>query len=230
MKNFKFTAVVVALVFGLSSCATNKSRDQVSSESNSNECNAAVAGVAGAIVGGLLAGGKNRVKGAAAGAAIGAFACFAINANSRQTKTASQVETDYKSTRGGLPSSPRVVAYNTSIAPGQVIRPGADVSVTSNIEVVSGQKIPVRDVKEEIVLLDPKGEEFKRKTKAVGENGAPGSGAYQNTFAFKMPTSAPQGVYTVKTQVYLNGNVAKQSENHVQLVMLGDKMIVASLN
>jgi hypothetical protein len=45
-----------------------------------------------------------------------------------------------------------------------------------------------------------------------------------------MPTSAPQGVYTVKTQVYLNGNVAKQSENRVQLVMQGDKMIIASLN
>lgn len=230
MKKFKFTAIAVALVFGLSSCANNKSREQVSSDSNSNECNAAVAGVAGAIVGGLLAGGKNRVKGAAAGAAIGAFACFAINANSRQTKTANQVEADYKSVRGGLPSSPSVVAYNTSISPGQVIRPGADVSVISNIEVVSGQQVPVKDVKEEIVLLDPKGEEFKRGTKAVGENGTPGSGAYQNTFAFKMPNSAPQGVYTVKTQVYVNGSPAQQRENRVQLVMQGNGMLLASLN
>ena len=230
MKFFKFTAVTVALMFGLSSCTNNQSREQASSDNNSNECNAALAGVAGAIVGGLLAGGKNRVRGAAAGAAIGAFACFAINANSRQTKTASQVETDYNALRGGLPTSPSVVAYNTSIAPGQVIRAGADVSVTSNIEVVSGQRDPVKDVKEEIVLIDPKGEEFKRGTKAVGENGTPGSGAYQNTFAFKMPTSAPQGIYTVKTQVYLNGSVAKQSESRIQLVMQGDRMIFASLN
>ena len=61
MKKFKFTAIAVALVFGLSSCANNKSREQVSSDSNSNECNAAVAGVAGAIVGGLLAGFKNLI-------------------------------------------------------------------------------------------------------------------------------------------------------------------------
>lgn len=231
MKKLSIVTVAVLTSFTLSSCATVNPGDPASSGGNSSvSCNSAVVGLAGALVGGLLAGGNDRVKGAAIGAAIGALACLAVNATSTQTKSANQVESEYKTTNGQLPSSPSVVAYNTSISPGQVIRPGSNVTVTSDIEVVAGQNEPVQNVSEEIILLDPSGEEFKRATKSVGESGKSGSGAYQNTFSFQMPESAPQGIYSVKTQVYVNGKEEQQRANRIQLVMNPDPMLVAGIN
>jgi hypothetical protein len=57
-------------------------------------CNPAIGALVGGALGALVGGGDNRGKGAVIGAGLGALACVAVNAASRQTRTADQVEDD----------------------------------------------------------------------------------------------------------------------------------------
>lgn len=213
-QNLHLSALALAITLTLSACTTTATGV---STGDDGECNPWITGAVGAVIGGALAGGKNTVKGAAVGAAVGALACMAINVHSRQVKEAQAVETDYRrSNAGRLPAQPRVLAYQTKLAPGRAVPAGESVTVSSNIEVVAGQTQPIREVKEELVLLDTAGKEFRRSSKVVGQDG---SGQYENTFNFKFPKGVSQGVYGVKTALYVNGEKASERSNRVQLVM-----------
>lgn len=213
------TLISISAILTLSGCATPQSGIGAVGDSGGGECNPWVTGAVGAVIGGVLAGGNNTVKGAVAGAAVGALGCIAINATTRQVRTAEAVEQDYRRTNAGsLPSAPRVLTYATRVDPSRPIPAGESVKIRSNIAVVAGRSQPVHEVREELVLTDTSGNEFRRAAKVVGEKGA-GSGEYENAFSFKFPEGVSQGVYGVKTALYVNGQKAGERNNRVQLVV-----------
>jgi len=228
-QKLRLSALALAVTLTLSACATTGSGGGGASASGDGECNPWVTGAVGAVIGGVLAGGKNTVKGAAAGAAIGALGCLAINAHSRQVKDAQVVERDYRNGNAGqLPAQPQVLTYQTQVEPGRAVPAGENVTISSNIAVVAGQSQPIREVKEELVLVDTAGKEFRRSSKVVGENG---SGQYENSFNFKFPKGVSQGVYGVKTALYVNGEKTRETSNRVQLVVNEDGLMqVAALD
>lgn len=213
----------------LSGCATSQSGIDRGGDVSANECNPWIGAGVGAIIGTIIAGRKNTARGAVAGAAVGALGCIAINAATRQIRTADSIEQNYRRTNAGrLPPTPRVLAYDISIDPARPVPAGEIVMVRSNIAVVSGQSQAINDVREELILTDSNGQEFKRATKVVGKKGT-GSGEYENQFSFKFPTGISQGFYGVKTALYVNGQKAGERANRMQLVVNRQGLIQLAL-
>lgn len=217
------TILVAALGALLASgCATQGGQSAISSET---VLRCAALGAGGAIVGGLLGGTKGAVGGAAAGLA----ACAVIEVATRQTKTAAEVDREYKvSNRNRLPRTAEVNAYNTVVTPSGAVKAGEAIKLQSTIRAVSGTNEPVQEVKEILTVYAPSGEEFKRGEKIVSS--APGSGEFDNSFTLKLPAGAPQGTYRLKSQVVLNGKPGITRENQLQLAQVGDTFTVAMLD
>lgn len=182
----------------------------------------ALAGAAlGALLGGLTKGGKGAVRGALAGGAIGAAGCLAINANSRQTRTAAQVEEAYIKTHSRLPAEPQLIAYTPSIA-GTAQR-GQPVQVNSTVELVNGSQNRVTEVREELQVFDQSGKQFLNGQKPLVNTT---SGRFENSFILTLPESVSQGTYTMKTTLYVNGKVSATRNLQTQLVINERGMIM----
>lgn len=224
MRNSTIAAVVAAML--AAGCATpGGGGGQSTSGGGAGECDAGIAALAGAVVGGLLAQGNNRVRGAALGAGLASLACVAWNYNARQTKTAEQVQAEYKSAnRGQLPDHNRVVGYDTRFDPGAKVSPGGKMTVVSNIEVVQGSADPKPALEEELTLVRPDGSEVKSRKKANENQGA---GAYTTSYSMTMPSGVPQGVYPVKTALYMNGQKVAGKDMSMQVVALPSGEMVA---
>ena len=153
-------------------------------QNDSAECNAGGAALVGALLGAAVAKGNNRVRGAALGAGLASLACAAVNYSARQTKSASQVQQEYRTANNGLlPDLNRVTRYETAMDGGGRIRPGGQLSVLSTIEVVQGRNDRPPVLEEEIVLQRPDGKEVRNRKRAT-ENGG---GAFNTSFMMKMP-------------------------------------------
>jgi len=182
----------------------------------------AVAGAAiGALIGGLAKGRKGAMKGALAGGAIAAVGCLAMNANSRQTRTAAQVDQDYIRTHSRLPADPQVVAYSPSII--STAQRGQPLRVNSTVELVNGSLNKVTEVREELQVFDQSGRRFMGTQKPLINNTG---GRFENSFEMTLADSASQGTYTMKTTLYVNGKVAATRNLQTQLVMNEDGMIL----
>ena len=228
MKNIPTKLVAAALISSmLTACVapqqggmnTNVADNRPANQDPCSVGQSAVAGAAlGALLGGLVDGKKGLRKGLVAGAAVGALGCLAINANSRQTRTAQQSDNEYIQTRGRLPAQPQVVSYvpSTTSASG---RRGQPLRVNSVIELVNGSQQPVNEVREELVVFDPQGEPFRNGSKQVTNNTG---GRFENTFELVLPDSAPQGVYAMKTNLYVNGKLSATRNLQTQIVVNGD--------
>lgn len=222
---------LVAVSVGMAGCVTTgtnaSSQPSDKTASNDSECNTAVIGLVGAVAGGLLAGGKNRVRGAALGGGLAALACAAWNYQVAQTKTADQSTADYKRANAGrLPAQAVVAAFDTRMDPNGTIRPGSAMTVTSNIEVVPGTSQVNPVIEEELVLTKPdKSTSIARKR--ANPNGD--AGAFQTKFSMTMPEGVPQGAYPVRTTLYVDGRATKVNELRLQVVALPNGELMASL-
>jgi hypothetical protein len=175
----------------------------------------AIAGAAlGALLGGIAKGGKGALKGALAGGAIGAVGCVAINANSRQTRTAAQVDQAYIQAHSRLPADPQVVAYSPSIA--STVQRGQPLTVNSTVELVNGSQNKVTEVREELQVFGQDGKQFLNHQKPVTNSTG---GRFENSFTMKLSDSASQGIYTMKSTLYVNGKVAATRNLQTQLVV-----------
>lgn len=184
----------------------------------------AAAGAAlGALIGGLAKGRQGALKGALAGGAIGAVGCLAINANSRQTRTAAQVDQAYIQAHNRLPADPQVVAYMPTIA-GTAQR-GQPVQVNSTVELVNGSQNRVTEVREELQVFDQSGKQFAGKQKPLVNRSG---GRFENSFVMTLPESASQGMYTMRTTLYVNGRVMATRNLQTQLVMNEHGMIMVA--
>jgi hypothetical protein len=192
----------------------------------SGDCNPLVSGAIGTAVGALLGGGSNRLRGAAIGAGVGALACMAYNYHTRQTKSAQQVTDEYKAAnKGVVPTAATVTRFDARVAPTDSVQAGKAVDVTSYIEVVPGTNNPKPTVEQQITLYAPDGKETANARKPA--NQTPGGGAFETNFRFTMPQGVPQGVYPVKSQVYVNGDPSANAETRFQVVVGPAGTIVA---
>jgi len=175
--------------------------------------------VLGAGAGALLEG----ERGAYVGAAAGIAACFVINAQSKRTRTADEVEAEYRQRHAQLPSTPELVYYQTRV-PAGTVRRGEPLTIVSNIEAISGRNEPITEVKEVIALYEPGNDTpFKTGEKVASESA--GSGAYENSFTIKFQPNMPQGRYTVRTDLYVNGERLDQGDNGIQVVFDGTDLL-----
>ncbi|WP_144109684.1 hypothetical protein [Paraburkholderia sp. BCC1886] len=165
-------------------------------------------------IGAVVGGGK----GAAGGAAVGVAACVAIHFAMHQTKDASQVDADYRHAHGGqLPAQPQIVKLDVQATPSSTIRKGGELTIVSNVEVVSGKGEPLSGVTEEIRLYEyGKTEPFKTDSKNASAKSE--SGGYQTSFTISLPDSMPQGRYRIETAFYLNKRLADTRSLPLQVV------------
>lgn len=176
----------------------------------------AVAGAAvGALLGALVNGKKGAVQGAALGGVVGALGCVAVNSNSRQTKTAAQADRDYVKSRGALPRDPQVVSYTPQMS-STVVKRGAPMVIKSTVELVNGSVTPITEVREEMVVFDTHGEQIRSKDKPLVNRSG---GRFENSFELSLPQQAPQGLYTIKTNLYVNGKLMAKRDMSTQLVL-----------
>ncbi len=183
--------------------------------SNNTALRCAGLGIGGALLGAVV-GGKNA---AVKGALVGLAACAVVEIASRQTKSSEVVDQQYRgNNRNQLPQSAKIDGYTTAVSPNGVAKAGDAIRVQSLIRAVSGVQEPVTEVKEQLIVYAPSGEEFKRGEKKV--NDATGSGEYENSFTLRLPEGAPQGVYKFKTQLFLNGKPATMRESSLQIAAI----------
>jgi len=214
-------------VLGLGGCATPGGGAYSTANSGTLNCNPGFAAAAGAIIGGLLANGNNRVRGAALGAGIASLACVGWNYHVRQTKSAAQVQEEYKAANGGeLPAQDKVVRFDTQIEPTSSVSPGGKVNVVSNIEVAQGTSDKNLVVEEELIMLLPDHSEVKSRKRA-NENQGPG--AFSTTYTLTMPQGVPQGIYPLHTALYVNGNKVSENNLQMQVVWMQRRDTVAGL-
>lgn len=212
----KTTAVLLIVPLILGGCATTGGSGDKSASGNF-ECNPAVVAGVGAVIGGLLGGGNNTLKGAAIGGSIGAFACMAINHHSEQVKSAQQVENEYKTAhRGQVPDQTTVVRYDTAFKPA-TINAGTKAEMNSYIEAVNGRNDPNPKLEEEMALYKPDGSLIKTLRKPVNSQST--AGGFNNSFQVPMPIGVPEGVYPVKTALYVNGVKVKTNSAKLQVAM-----------
>ena len=214
-------ALPVAVVFGLSGCATPGGTGEGSDTQASSDCNPAIGALIGGILGGLIDG-NSRGRGAAIGAGVGALACIAANALTKQTRTAQQVEDNYRAqNKGSLPTESRVDRYNVSINPSDSVKAGGKFQVVSTIDVIQGSRLPIRELKERVTLFrsDRPSEVLATLDKVASQDAV--SGTFENTFSFAIPQGVPQGSYPVQTILYLNGQVVDQRASKIYVVSLG---------
>ena len=211
-------AAVIAMAALATGCATGQGGSQTTADVLSGECNPLVTGGIGAAIGAIMGGSKNRGTGAATGAAIGALACMAYNYYTKQTKTAQQVTNEYKAAhKGTLPASATVTRFNAQVAPTSTVQAGKDITVASNIEVVPGTSNPRPNVEQEIALFSPDGQQAGKARKPASQSG--GGGAFETSFKFSLPQGVPQGVYPVKSQVYVDGKPVAAADTRFQVVV-----------
>jgi len=209
-------AALAVAVLLLGACATQKGGSVAE-----DPCNPVVGAVVGGALGALIGGGEHRTRGAVIGAGVGALACVAINYNSKQTRSAEQVGDDYRRRTGGdLPPAPTVAAYSMQAARTSA-KAGEEITVTSNIEVVPGRSEPLKELREDFVIVDPKGVERSKLTKTPAPAGSRG-GAYVSTLQFTFPQGVPPGPYQVQSRLYVNGKPAQTSAVKIQVAHAAD--------
>ena len=209
-------AVVTAAAI-IAGCATSKGGSSTSTDWLSGECNPLIAGGIGAVIGAIAGGRNNRGAGAAIGAGVGALACVAYDYYAKQTKSAQQVSDEYKATHmGTLPTRATVTRFNTEVSPASTVQAGSAVTVASDIEVVPGTDNPKPKVEQAIVLYGPDGTPAGNARKAASQGGG---GAFATSFKFSMPQGIPQGVYPVKSQVFVDGQPAGHNDARFQVVV-----------
>lgn len=228
MKNNSKKMVAVTLMTSLlAACVTpqqggvNNGMANNGGASNDDPCSVGQSAMAGAALGALLgglAGGKNgMLKGAAAGGIVASLGCLTINANTRQTRTAAQSDHDYIQARGRLPAEPQVVVYTPTTSSRSSQR-GQPMRVNSTIELVNGAREAVTEVREELVVFNPQGEQLVNTTKPLTNKTG---GRFENTFDLTLPASAPQGLYALRTNLYVNGKLSASRNLQTQVVING---------
>ena len=202
--------VVLILISAIIGCAANG--DGFAQQGD--DCNAARTAGAGALLGGLLGaaidGRDGAARGAAAGALVGGLGCLAMNYHTKQLRSASQVNKEYKDKNNELPEKPVVTSYSIS-APRQVVR-GNNVSVNSAITVVDGRQQAVDRIEEKLFIVDSKGQRKQIKSKEAKSAGMKQGGEYANTFSFTPPAGVAQGNYRLESEVYVNDKLAKTAK------------------
>ena len=188
--------------------------------------------IGGALLGALIGGNKGAAIGAATGVAAAGVYCLAINSRTDQTRTAQEVEQNYRTVNNGaLPAQPTVQTYRSQInSPSNgVIKKGSTVQMASYAEVVNGREQRANTI-EEVTTLYYGGEKFgEPSSKSMS---ASGSGGFSSTSSFQIPQKFQDGAYVIVTQLYVNGQPVANStrQQKLQVVTINGQMNLALLD
>jgi hypothetical protein len=223
-RNSLIGALIAALI--VSGCATTRTTNGITETSGG--CNPAAMALFGAALGALLAGKNNRNKGAVIGGAVGGLSCVAWNYKTEQTKTAAQVNSEYKAANNGnLPSEASVVSYKVAPDPSTTLNAGNPMVIRSKITVVEGGNTKDQPVVEEQLVVMHDGKSIANAKKRANEGG--GSGEYSTKFNLDLPAGVPQGYYPVRTALFLDGRQVETRSFTVQVVQTETGVMVAML-
>ena len=170
---------------------------------------------------------RERLKAAARVAAVAVAVTLItkmiIKHRSERIAKEEQVAEEYKAKNQSLPAEPTATEYATQTLPGNVVAPGQEVIIQSDIVVVPGTRKKSALIEERIAIYDNEDntKELKNFIKPVNEKTKTG-GRYKNEFSFTLPEGLPQGVYPIKTELLLNGAVVDTADNDIQLVLQVD--------
>ncbi len=179
---------------------------------------------------------RERLKAAARVAAVAVAVTLItkmiIKHRSERIAREEQVAAEYKTQNRNLPAEPIATEYQTKTLPGNVVAPGQEVVIQSDIVVVPGTQRKTALIEERIVIYDNEDntKELKNFAKPVNEKTKTG-GRYKNEFSFTLPEGLPQGIYPIKTELLLNGEMVNAADNDIQLVLqvdgLGNSQLLA---
>jgi len=221
------TIATVCSALIISGCATTKNANGVLEYTGG--CDPVAMAFVGALIGAAIGGKNNRAEGAALGAAVGGLGCLAWNYKTKQTKTAAQVNEEYKvANSGNLPSIPTLVDYSVAPDPSNTLSAGSPMVIRSQIKVVDGKPTNSQVVIEEQMIISHNGKEITNARKRA--NDGSGAGEYETRFQLNLPSGVPQGYYPVRTALYVNGTVVATRNLDVQVVMLNSGEKVAYLD
>ena len=144
-----------------------------------------------------------------------------IDYSTEQTKTEEQVSREYEEENGALPATTTVSSYQTTILPGASVAPGTEVRVKSVIAVVPGQDRATARIEETLTIYDSEdtSQALKSMTKPATQNTG---GEFASQFTFTLPEGMPQGIYPIRSTLALNGEVAGDNSQQLQLVLQVD--------
>jgi hypothetical protein len=175
---------------------------------------------------------KAAARVAAVAVAVTVLSKMIIKHRSERIAKEEQVAEEYKNQNKSLPAEPTATEYATKTLPGNVVEPGKEVVIQSDIVVVPGANEKKALIEESIAIFDNEDntKELKNFTKPVNEENQRG-GRYRNEFSFTLPEGLPQGVYPITTTLLLNGKVVDTADNDIQLVLevneLGETQLLA---
>lgn len=167
---------------------------------------------------------KEHLKAVARVAAVAVVATvitkMVIKHRSKKLEDEKQVADKYKKEHEQLPEQAYAAEYVTNTLPGDVVQPGKEIIIKSEILVVPGTKQKSTLIEERLAIYDNEDntKELNSLTKAVNKK-TKRAGRYENEFSFTLPEGIPQGVYPIKTELLLNGEVVDYSESGLQLVL-----------
>lgn len=215
----KIAVIGVITMLGAASAilpaATAAPAPQADGSASEHQCNTGAAAAIGGLLGALAGRGKGHLAGAAVGAGIGALACTAYNYHVRKLQDANAVNAAYQQQHGSIPADSTVASYNTTLEP-STVQAGSDVTAQSTVTIVGGQNGAQPQVSEELVLITPDGKVVSSDTKP--SDSISGGGEYQTNFRFTLPKGIPDGQYTVRTTLLLNGDAERTNNSSMQVI------------
>ena len=176
-------------------------------------CSPMVVGIGAALACGALARGNNRVKGAAACAAVAVTACYLANSyQAEQTRSAQQVQEEYLASNPQLPAQTQVTSYRAEVSPTGAVRRGQDVTVRSRIVAVAGRNDRNVAIEEEIAIYDGQGEAWGQPSRKKA-NASNQGGEFSTSYTIPVSNEMSQGVYTVRRALFVNGSPVQRDNN-----------------
>jgi hypothetical protein len=103
------------------------------------------------------------------------------------------------------------------------VQRGQPFKVISVVELTNGSVHQVREVREELVLLNPDNTPIKNGAKPFAASSA---GRYENSFELKLPEGAPQGVYSMTTRLYVNDKLVASRDLRTQVAWDGSSAVL----
>lgn len=211
MKQLFKRSIIATFIITLSACSTMQGVNK--KDALSAECLATAAW--GGVLGAVVSGRNDAVKGVIAGASAGMLACLLAKSQVRQTKTAAQVEQNVRAqNRGQLPAEPSAHNYILSVSPGPRLNRDGLAKIHSTVEIVNGSRITANQVREEIILTAPDGQqktiardEFKEHT-----------GGFEKVTELKLNPNLLEGLYDIKTNLYINNKLSSSRSTSLELV------------
>jgi len=223
----RVTVLTVASIFVVSGC-TSTGATRTSGIGGCGPETYLLAGGVGAVLGAIAGGKEGAAYGAAGGAALAAAYCFAVKSETKQAKTETQVEQEYKrANQGALPDNPQVVAYRVQMNPpnGRVTK-GNTLELNSQADVLNGRLKKADKVEEELVL-SLGGEKVQNVVKPMPAT----AGGFVNVHKITIPQQFQEGNYQVASRLRINGqpvaNTARQQT--LQIVKVDGEMQFALL-